>query len=254
MRHLSEEDLVLHRYGEDESVERAAVEAHLDACETCRAEFKALTRTLAAVDVAEVPARGEGYEREVWVRLEPRLAEPRRAAWREIFTVRRLVLAGGVAVLLVAAFAAGRFWPHQAPASVPLEASRQQVRERILLVAVGDHLERSAMVLAELVNADPDGRVDISAEQQRARDLVDENRLYRQTAATAGEPAMASVLDDLERVLLEIAHSPSTLSSSEFEEIRHRIEGQGLVFKIRVLGTRVRQRETASVRPGAARS
>ncbi len=261
MRHLSAEDLVLHHYQEDEAGERAAAQTHLEACEACRREYAALARTLAAVDVAPVPPRGEGYEREVWARLEPRLAEDHRASawWRGLFTVRKLALAGSLAVIVFAAFVAGRFWPRQAPPApaaspAPVEANRQQVGERILLVAVGDHLERSEMVLAELVNADPRGEVDISAERDRARELVDDNRLYRQTATTAGQPAVASVLDDLERVLLEIAHSPSTLTSSEFEQMRDRIEGQGLVFKVRVLGTRVRQGETAGERPPAARS
>lgn len=252
MRHLSDEDLVLHHYGEGEDANRRAADAHLGNCDRCQREYQVLRRTLAAVDASDVPPRGEGYEREVWARLEPRLSASRRARWWDVFTARRLALAGGVAVLLVAAFVTGRFWPHavQAP---PQETSRQQVRDRILLVAVGDHLDRSQMVLVELMNADPTGRVDISDEQRRARDLVDDNRLYRQTALTAGDPGVAIVLDDLERVLLEITHSPSTLSSSEFKEIRDRIESQGLVFKIRVLGTRVREGEAAT-RPSGSRS
>jgi len=254
MRHLTEEDLVLHHYGEDDVRERADARAHLDACERCQADYTVLQRTLAAVDASEAPARGDGYEREVWARLEPRLAASRPSRWWDIFTVRRLVLAGSVAALVVAAFVAGRFWPRQEGPAPVQEASHQQVRERILLVAVGDHLDRSQMVLIELMNAEPGAQMDISAEQQRARDLVDANRLYRQTAATAGDATVASVLDDLERVLLEITHSPSSLSSSEFEEIRQRIEAQGIVFKIRVLGTRVRERETASARSASTRS
>jgi hypothetical protein len=248
MKHLSDEELVLHHYGEDVDGQAAA---HLGTCDRCHREYQSLRRTLAAVDATDVPPRGEGYEREVWARLEPRLSASRPVGWGDVLTARRLALAGSLAILLVAAFVAGRFWPRAVVESPPpVEAGHQQVRERILLVAVGDHLDRSQMVLVELVNADPKGRVDISDEQRRARALVDDNRLYRQTALTAGDPAVADVLDDLERVLLEIAHSPSTLSSSEFREIRDRIEAQGLVFKIRVLGTRVREGE-AAVRPGS---
>ena len=113
----------------------------------------------------------------------------------------------------------------------------------ILLVAVGDHLERSQMVLVELVNAKGNGSVDITNEQHRAEDLLDENRLYRQTAAGIGETGLASVLDDLERVLLEVAHSPSRLSSQELGEIRRRIESEGILFKIRVIGSKVQAEE-----------
>jgi len=146
-----------------------------------------------------------------------------------------------MAGLVVAAFFAGRFWPGQVrPAPQPIA---QPVRERILLVAVGDHLERSQMVLLELVNSKPDGEVDISEEQQRAQDLVAANRLYRQTAARAGEAGLASVLEELERTLIEVAHRPTLLSSAEFEELRRRIEAQGILFKIRIIDSQVRQRE-----------
>jgi hypothetical protein len=62
-----------------------------------------------------------------------------------------------------------------------------------------------------------------------------------------GQAGVASVLDDLERVLLEIARSPSSLPSAEFESIRERIENQGLQFRIRVLGSRVRERQRLDV-------
>jgi hypothetical protein len=88
--------------------------------------------------------------------------------------------------------------------------------------------------------------VDISEERERARDLVSENRLYRQTALTTGEPGVASVLDDLERVLMEIANSPSTMTAREFANVRERIEQQGIIFKVRVFGERVRERENRS--------
>jgi len=122
------------------------------------------------------------------------------------------------------------------------------VRERVLLIAVGDHLDRAQMVLAELVHASGNGEVDISAEREWAQDLVSANRLYRQSAASAGERGVVSVLDDLERVLVELATSPDALSSDELGALRQRIEAQGIVFKIRVLGSQVRERQRTLLR------
>jgi hypothetical protein len=117
------------------------------------------------------------------------------------------------------------------------------VRERVLLVAVGDHLERSRMVLVELANAGAPaaGRLDISYEQKTAEDLLESNRLYRQTAATNGDVATAALLEELERVLLEIAHSPSEVSARQLEELRRQIEDRGILFKVKVFGSRVEQ-------------
>ena len=58
---------------------------------------------------------------------------------------------------------------------------------------------------------------------------------------------MASVLDDLERVLIEVANSPSTISSAQLEAIQHRIEAKGILFKIRVVGTQVQEREKSAL-------
>jgi hypothetical protein len=152
----------------------------------------------------------------------------------------------------MAAFLVGRMWrPAEIAKKHPSDnqQTQEQVRERILLVAVGDHLERSQMVLAELSNApEQKGGLDISDERALASELVDDNRLYRETARATGDAAVASVLDDLERVLIEIAHSPSEVSSAQLEDLRQQIESRGLLFKVRVLGSRVRDEESKPVK------
>ena len=76
--------------------------------------------------------------------------------------------------------------------------------------------------------------------------MIDDNRLYRQTAHSTGDTAVAGVLDDLERVLLEIANSPSEVSNGQLEQFREEIRERGLLFKVRVVGSQVRQREMAT--------
>ena len=163
-----------------------------------------------------------------------------QVAWsKELSYILGSTLYGSATV--VAAFMAGRFSPRMrnlAPA--PIAVVDSQSGERILMVAVGDYLERSQMVLIELANASPRGPLDISAEQERAGDLVNEARLYRQTAAHTGDTAVASVLEELERVLVDITHAPSHLSPQELETIRSRLQAEGILFKIRVLGSNVR--------------
>jgi len=110
----------------------------------------------------------------------------------------------------------------------------------VLKAAVGDYLERSQGILIELANANPGTEVNISSEQERAQNLLTESRLYRQTAVQTGNVAVAGVLEELERVLLDIAHSPAEISPQELGELRQRLEDQGILFKIRVLGSNVR--------------
>jgi ParB-like chromosome segregation protein Spo0J len=108
------------------------------------------------------------------------------------------------------------------------------------------------MVLAEVANANPHRPLDISFEQERAADLVAESRLYRQTALRTGDAAVAGLLDDLDRVMLDITHSPARLTPAELERLRDRLDSEGILFKIRVLGANVRAEQAAAARASGA--
>lgn len=264
MNHLTEEQLVLYHYGDaGNAAATAAVALHLRDCPVCQAELDAVRRTVDTVDQLAVPERGDGYEAGVWARVQPELARP-SITWgdriRALVSPRTLAWSGAAAALFLAAFVAGREvawrWPAGAPApAVPAPqaapqanaAERERVQADVLLMAVDDHLERSQVALSELVNTPVSAKVDISDEQQRARDLVSENRLYRQTALRTGAPAVVSMLDDLERTLLEVANGPSTLDAAEFNRVRSRIDQQDIIFKVRVFGERVREAESRPV-------
>jgi hypothetical protein len=108
-------------------------------------------------------------------------------------------------------------------------------------VTVGEHLERSQMLLVEIMSAEGKGATNLSTEQQQARDLLDANRLYRESAQRTGDPAITRTLDELERVLVEVANGPSEVTNQQLDNLRKQIESQGLLFKIRVIGSKVRQ-------------
>ncbi len=247
MNHLNEEQLVLYYYGEttpDPNVDQN-VEKHLGECEECRSAYHALQRVLNSVDSLPVPDRPADYEAQVWRSIEGSLPR-RRSFMPRWLSWRPMLAAAAMAALLVGAFFAGRIERGKKVTGVATSGD-SQVRERVLLVAVGDHLQRSQSVLVELANAGTagSGHLDISYEQRRAEDLLEENRLYRQTATSAGDDNTASMLDELERVLLEIAHSPSNVSEKQLDGLRKQIEDRGIIFKVKVFGKQVEERESA---------
>jgi len=160
----------------------------------------------------------------------------------------RIAAAGAVVALIIAAFVAGRITNRGTTGDNV--ANKEQVRERVLVVAVGEHLGHSERMLVELSNAAPNDpaqkQVNISAEQRRAEDLLEENRLYRQTALRDGDAGLASVLDELERVLLDVAHSPEEVTPAQLEAIQKKIEGRGILFKVRVVNKELQQRQEAT--------
>jgi hypothetical protein len=115
----------------------------------------------------------------------------------------------------------------------------------ILVSAVEDHLERTSLMLAELNNAeDPQ---DVDAVHAWAGDLASANRLYRQSAAFSGDAQIGRMLDDLEGVLLEVAHAPDgdTPGVDAIESLRGRLDTRGVAFKVRLASAELRARESA---------
>jgi hypothetical protein len=254
MTHLTEEDLVLHYYGELDAAAAAHAAAHLRECAACRETFTKLQRVFAMVDAAPEPAVTDGFERIVWARLQPGLHRSRggAAAWLRL-SPAALAWVAAVVVLVAGAFLAGRM--SQRPPAVPTDASAAAVkalRERVLLADLSEHLDRSQMMLVDLVSADRASDVDLAAERTRAEQLASANRLYRQTAVETGNVALAQVLDDLEQVLVDVAASPDRLSAEDLASMRERIDDKGLLLKVRVLSLEVqkRQRHQISVRAG----
>ena len=226
--HLNEEQLTLAYYGNADKDARR----HLDACEECRRGFEQIQTELNELPEYAAPARPPGWETDVWNRLVvqlPARTTPRNRFW--------WMLAPAVTALVAAAFFAGILMERRTERGLSQEA-----RARVLLMTTGDHLDRSERILAELTNSEP-GVTDFVEERARARRLLMENRLLRQNMAQGGHPYTVALLDELERVLLDIAHTPANPSPKELEAFQRRIESEGLLFRIRIAGANLRQKE-----------
>src|SRR5579863_9966969 len=170
MKHLDEQQLLEYRYGD--ATDASAVEQHLRECADCRKSYEALKQVLAFVDALPVADPGANYETRLWRSISPKLERPGIdwSAWTAWLSPKRLIPIGAVAALVLVAFLAGRYLHRSepinsataqpigpAPGQSAENKSQGQVRERILLVAVGDHLDQAQSVLLEISNAEADG-------------------------------------------------------------------------------------------------
>lgn len=253
MQHLTEEQLVSHYYHDGDA---PFASGHLAACDECRAQFDTLCSVLTLVHQLPIPERGDAYGDEVWTRLRWKLGSNRRRSvygWMSI------------AAALVVAFIGGILWHARtqqtvtpqttvahntpvAPAAQPASIGSAS-KDRLLLVVVSDHLDSSERMLIEISNADAKHPLDVASQSKRAGELVASNRIYRQTATRRGETRIASLLSDLEPVLVELSHAGSTLSPDEIAALQKRIDSKGLLFKVRVVSAQVGGHETRATVP-----
>ncbi len=96
-------------------------------------------------------------------------------------------------------------------------------------------------MLAEIENAAPD-RDEFKDERDRAHELLGANRLLRQTALRLGDRTDAALLDELERVLLDVANSPPKMEAVNLKRLQKRIGHEGLLFRVRITSTDSRER------------
>ena len=257
---MSDEDLLLDYYGEATPEQHAEMRAHVETCAECLALDRELRAVLALVDSEPVPDAPPGFEREMWARLEPvvsgfsrtnevRLKADTTAAdttWS--FELPRWALAASVAALAVGSFALGRVWDTPTTPPRVSTADVRELGERMLRSEVEEHLERSQRVFVELVNADDSAPVLLASDRERAADLVAAGRLYRRSAEEMGDADTRDLLEDVERVLVEIANGPEVESSNDLSEVRARITDQDLIFRLRVMTAGMQARERR-VRP-----
>lgn len=255
--HPSEDDLILHFYGEGQPDSEPRIDEHLRGCASCRAAWSELSGTLKLVDAARLPEAPSGFEGIMWARVEQALMRapvaPRRSIRTPIWTMPRLVPIAALAALVVAAVTLGVLSLRGpvtigvpatgAPGSATAAAKPDFTRERMLLTALDDHFEQTEVLLVELLNAPEGGGSDLDFERTTADDLVASGRLYRLSAERTGHLHVAQMLEDLEPVLVEVARSPKKIDKADFKFLRSRISDEGLLLKVRAVGNEIRERK-----------
>jgi hypothetical protein len=233
MKHLTDEQLVEHYLAE--GTNRVVVETHLRICSRCEQVYEEICNAM-EVRAPRPPARDRGYGEQIWQSIQgdllPYPAKPRRS----YFSWPRLVFAGACLLGIAAAFMGGSWWErwrtHPSQAANPA-----QERQRVVLVILDDHLDRSERLLVQLNHAGGErGELDDSL-QSEARQLLPDNRLYRQSIS-GDDPIMTAALDHLERVLLELANMPDKLNGDDIARIEQAMNTDSLLFQIRVLRAR----------------
>jgi hypothetical protein len=249
--HPTEDELILHYYGEAPTDIRSATDAHLAACSSCTEAWRELNTVLGAVTAVPVPEPDEGFERVMWARISRELP-PRRTGWFH----GRLAVVGALAAALVAVIAGTMAWitlatrqsvaPPSAVADGSDDTGGTDAQERVLLTALSEHLSQTEILLVEVMNAHPAAAEPDAWSFQRttADDLVASGRLYRQTARQTGELQVANMLEDLEGVLVEVATAPEAVDRRNVDFLRARIEDDALLFKVRAVASDIRGRQT----------
>lgn len=254
MKHLKIEELIEHFYKAHSGVAR-----HLAACSECAQAYAVLQSDLATLQFPAPPTRDSAYGEQVWASISGSLLryEPRKRSWLNLGLMRGLGYATAGALLLACTFYAGRMWEHKQPRPTvafnpapvrqmavlppapPSQPQQQQQPRQLVVVVLSDHLERSEQLLVELKHADAGSAELISPLRDEARSLLLANRLCRQKARRSDDPVLSAALDRLDHLLTELANQKETLNAATIARLQEEMNGDGLLFEVRVLRSRI---------------
>jgi hypothetical protein len=250
MKHLSEEELVEHYFADPGSRAFRIAQRHVDACGECAAGSVGLAEDLNAVQGMDYEELSVEYGESVWSRvavvLPPR---PIAEAPLRTFSLSRgwglgLSYAAACVVLVLTAFQIGRMWEHRQHPGNPVAKVPVPVQRQVVVVVLGDHLDRTERLLVELKHADAEDTEVVKPLREEARSLLAANRVFKEDADKSDDAALRKALDHLDHLLNNVANEPGGLNAMSIARLQNEMKADGLLFEVRVLRSRTPHRET----------
>jgi hypothetical protein len=212
----------LYFYEELSADERAEFERHLPGCQPCRDALDELAEIRAALAPLPAFAQRSHFEWAAFMRRLDAQIRGTGAPGEELAgrSSRMPAAVLAIAASLVIGIGTGMLWQRERarqerPAATGSEAAGAvdrspgaQVRANVRDAAI-HHLDRSKIVLLGLANKDA-GAVsadDWAYERSLAASLLPDTRLLRLSALEAGDAELASLLNDLEVLMLQASFS-----------------------------------------------
>ena len=230
--HLSEEEMVLHYYGESEGAD--AIDAHLSECPQCRESFLQLRDLLENQIPTGTPDPGPNYGRRLWQQLEPQLDASTGSGFTVVPFLRRWAIPLSAAALFLLVFLLGRYGPEPPD---PVTYISEQASTRLFAVNVGQHLEKTQFMVQDLSNVAQEEEGYFLEQRALAAELLADNRIYRNLAKTRGETELEAMLSEVEFLLLNLANSNEEDFTDTLADDREAIEE--MLFQIRVIRARL---------------
>jgi hypothetical protein len=223
-----------------EGPERQRAEAHLEACGDCAREFAGVTTLLALVE--QDPLRGAqptislpALRARVAARLSSPRGEARRAGWWAPGFGPALAAAAAVVLSLWSLPTNPPKGREALSVPPPSEESLDRLERTLVREETVRYLTAAQEVLVTVASPSrclrKAGHVEVGEESRRSRALLARRSLLVGNETSAA-PSAQPVLDDVERVLRELASLDPCASRSELEEIHKEVSQRRLLLRI----------------------
>lgn len=130
--------------------------------------------------------------------------------------------------------------PGEQFAAIPKTTEPETIRSADAQTMTALHFEKAENLLRAFRNVrldDADAAAEVRYERGRAEQLIYQNMMLRREADAAGDVQIASLLDSLEPILLDIANLPDRPDEDTVRVIRERVERKNIVALLQINST-----------------
>ncbi|HKB07600.1 MAG TPA: hypothetical protein VKF61_04905 [Candidatus Polarisedimenticolia bacterium] len=256
------ERLALHYYAALDAAEEETLERHLGSCPACAREWDLVKRALDALDPRAIaplePTVDWGeFARSTASRARAAAARERPVLRRGPWGIPAAARLTALAAVLAAALLALSAWLRtrtEAPAPVDGEPpvtmleSAHIIEDRLGHQGAARYLRDSRALLLNLVGpAAPcrksDGHYDITLEKEKSRQLLRRKNLYDGDLLTLEDRRLATLVAQLESVLMEVTTLDDCATARQIHDLRERIETREILLRIDLMTREMQRRE-----------
>ena len=165
---------------------------------------------------------------------------------------RGLSYAAACALLVACAFVGGRLWErrqaHMTAVEHPQPAPQQAAHppQRVVVVVLSDHLDRSERLLVELKHADAGSAEMVSPLRDEARSLLAANRICQKSAKKDRRSGARNRAGSAGSSAGGAGQPAGGLNSATITRLQDEMNADGLLFEVRVLRSRIPDQKAAA--------
>lgn len=240
--------------------QKSKFEEHLQQCANCRAELDALKTVISEASILERVAAPDS----LWTRIESELdfvdaAIPVKTSkhfselWDRFEEAFRIPIPaiktiGVLAILLIGIFLGRNFFPARESANLAHQTDVQGAETELISQRADRYFEKSKILFLGIVNAETrrEENPNWSTEKRVAQNLVKEAAFLKDGLSQMRNERIKQLVEELELILLEIAHLEEQHNVENIELIKSGIDRKGLLLKINLHDLSANQRPSNS--------
>lgn len=268
MKQWNKDDLILFYYGELDHAQNKEIRRELAESTSFQQEYANLCDFLDNQTSLEVEPPAENLNQRIMASVYQQAEKQNQSSAKHQSQKFKMIawikagfwhqLAGAtfaISFVVISVFFLGRWSTQLEPTNEVADASleigepnenqgyfNKSESQRVLISNVSSHMEISGRLLTMVSNGNGDLSQQIDSRRQIIEELVVLNRMYRRIVEQSGDQQLATLLQQMESILIELNHTQVSAEYSDLQNIKERIEQSDLIYQLKVTNKKLNQK------------